>query len=278
MRARIYKLYRYRIFPQVENLRGSYSLLQLLRRIASIGLEKPKSGPRSIFEAGDWDNLIILDACRHDLYEEVNGKTDSRISVASHTKDYIRKTFGDPPYDDIVYVTGNPQLSDPVLEEVLGTSEVYHEKYDVFETDWSDEERTVLPEPLVRDALNARKLFPEKKVIVHMMQPHYPFVESDLVFGGQADGEQVVEGHDKESVWHKAEKGEVSREEVWNAYRQNLEYVMPHVRRLAEQLEGRTVVTSDHGNLAGENGLYGHPGELNIKALRKVPWDVLSDG
>lgn len=277
MRNGIYIFYRYKIFPLLENFRGSYRLLRLLRKIASIGLGKPQSEPQSIFEAGECDNLIILDACRHDLYEEVNGETKCRISVASHTKDFIRKTFGNPPYDDIVYITGNPQLSDPVLEELLGASDVFHEKYDVFDTDWSDEEKTVLPDSLARYALNARKLFPDKKLIVHMMQPHYPFVESDFVFGGQADGDQLVDGHDKESVWHKAEKGEVSQEEAWDAYKKNLEYVTPHVKRLAEKLEGRTVVTSDHGNLVGENGLYGHPGELNPKVLRKVPWDVMSE-
>jgi hypothetical protein len=277
VRNRIYTFYRYKIFPLVEDLRGSYRILRLLRKITSIGLEKPQSEPQSIFEAGEWDNLIILDACRHDLYEEVNGERECRISVASHTKDFIRKSFESPPYDDIVYVTGNPQLSDPILEDLLGTSEVFHEKYDVFETDWNENEKTVLPEPMARNALNARKLFPDKKVIVHMMQPHYPFVNSDLNYGGQTNCEEVVEGHEKESVWNKAGKAEIKREEVWNAHRQNLEYVMPHVKKLAENVEGRTIVTSDHGNLVGENYLYGHPRELNLKYLRKVPWDVMSE-
>ena len=34
----------------------------------------------------DWDNLIILDACRYDLFEEVNtidGTLESRISLGS---------------------------------------------------------------------------------------------------------------------------------------------------------------------------------------------------
>lgn len=60
------------------------------------------------------------------------------------------------------------------------------------------------------------------------------------------------------------------------AYEKNLEQVLEHVEELSNILEGKTVVTADHGDLLGENGLYGHPGNSNLKVLRKVPWDVIS--
>lgn len=50
----------------------------------------------------DWDNLIILDACRHDLYEEMKReKIDKRVTLGSTSKEFIEKNFGDS-HDDIV--------------------------------------------------------------------------------------------------------------------------------------------------------------------------------
>ena len=69
----------------------------------------------------------------------------------------------------------------------------------------------------------------------------------------------------------------LDKEQLREDYRKNLEYVMDSVEKLGENLEGRTVVTSDHGNLIGEKGRYGHPGKKEHKALREVPWDVISE-
>jgi hypothetical protein len=46
-------------------------------------------------------------------------------------------------------------------------------------------------------------------------------------------------------------------------------------------VDGRTVITSDHGNLVGERAwpvpvrLYGHPEGIRHPALVKVPWAVI---
>lgn len=46
-------------------------------------------------------------------------------------------------------------------------------------------------------------------------------------------------------------------------------------------LKGKTVITSDHGNLFGEIiypfpvRMYGHPGGIYVKNLVEVPWLVL---
>lgn len=50
----------------------------------------------------------------------------------------------------------------------------------ILTTDWDEKSGVVRPEPLIRDAKNARKLFPDKKIIVHFMQPHVPFLTSDI--------------------------------------------------------------------------------------------------
>lgn len=248
-------------------------MLLLLKRLAAKGIEEVNKDPESIFSRTDWKTLIILDACRHDLYEEVIGeKVESRISLGSTTTEYIERTFSEGDFSDIVYISANPFFSDRFLVELIDRGNPFHTKFDVFQDRWNKKEGTVLPEDVADIARTAQKLFPEKKLIIHFIQPHYPFIGFDDE--GFADSEGWLSEGQSASIWDRAENGDYAQEEVWSAYRQNLEAVLPYAERLVESTEGRTVITSDHGNLVGENGLYGHPDNMDFTPLRKVPWDV----
>jgi glucan phosphoethanolaminetransferase (alkaline phosphatase superfamily) len=72
------------------------------------------------------------------------------------------------------------------------------------------------------------------------------------------------------------EQKEISREKILEGYKSNLARVMEFVDMLGEELNGKTIVTADHGELLGENDLYGHPGHSNLEILRKVPWHEIS--
>lgn len=272
LRNKPYLYYKHYIFPKLRDFRGSHRILISLKKIAAAGIDKTESKPESIFEKGDWDNLIILDACRYDLYEEVNDcSVDRRISLGSTTSEYIERTFSEGDFSEIVYISANPFFSDIFLEELLDNNDLFASKFDVFKDSWDKEEGTVMPEDVNEAARTVKKLFPHKKLIVHFIQPHYPFI------GFEDEGFQNSSGWLEDytrSVWDRAELGELEKEEVWEAYRQNLEFVLPHAQNLVEELEGKTVITSDHGNLAGEKGLYGHPDDMRLKPLREVPWDV----
>lgn len=269
--GKIYNIY-LRLFYRYDlrNKRGFWRIKRELTKIMLRGRIEELE-PEPIYEM-EWDNLVILDAARGDLYDEVNGETEKRISVGSHSSEFIEKTFSEGDFSDTVYVTANPFFSESKFEEITGrkVSQVFHEVFHTYMTDWNQEEGTVLPESLVRDAKTARKLFPGKKLVVHFMQPHYPFVKSDMTSKGLGPNFE----DSGLSVWQRAEIGEYEDEELWTEYRKNLEYVMPHVDELVEHLEGRTVVTADHGNLAGEAGTYGHPRGISVKTLREVPKDV----
>lgn len=267
-RAKIAKLYRYRILPYVKDYRGALYLNRTLKNWAQKNVDSIEEDPKSIFERGEWDNLLILDACRHDLYEEVCGETDYRITLGAHSREFIEKTFSEGDYSDCVYITANVHFSEQKFKNNAGRSpdEVFHEIFNTFETDWSSEERVVLPEDLIRDAKTAKKLFPDKKLIVHFMQPHHPFVESDEDYRDRDD-----------FVWNLAERDEVPRDLVWRDYRRNLEFVLDEIEDFVDNLSGKTVITSDHGNLAGENDLYHHPYGSKAVPVRKVPWDIVSD-
>jgi ElaB/YqjD/DUF883 family membrane-anchored ribosome-binding protein len=67
------------------------------------------------------------------------------------------------------------------------------------------------------------------------------------------------------------ELGAVKDEEIREAYKNNLRRVKENLKELKTILNGKTLVTADHGEFLGENGLYAHSKESNTEILRKVP-------
>jgi len=259
--SKIYKIYQKYFFEKYNQVRGAVKLHDFLKDQAQKTLPKPEKEPEGIFEKEDWDNLLIIDACRHDLYEEVEGQTSKRTTLGGHSREFLEKTFSEGDFSDVVYISGNFHLNTGLFEKATGRKpeEVFHTVYHTHETDW-EETGIVHPEAVIRDAKSAAKLFPDKKLIVHFMQPHHPFKSLDL------------SEYEETSIWKLAERGEFDDSTIWEHYKKNLEFVMPYVRELSEELDGKTILTSDHGNLVGENNLYHHPYGSSSKPVREVPW------
>jgi hypothetical protein len=223
----------------------------------------------------DWDTLVILDACRYDLFAEVNnieGELRSVVSQGSNTAEFLEENFDDGPYLDTVYVSANPQTRYNDID-----SEFVHTERP-WEDDWDEELRTVTPETVTDRALDVHEEFPDKRLIVHYIQPHYPFIgeagreiEHGSVVEVTTEGEQKRK-RDVPSVWERLEAGKLDRNLVWQAYQENLDLVLPAVQRLLANLDGRSVVTSDHGNAFGRYDIYGHPRGRYLVELVRVPW------
>lgn len=245
------------------------------QRFASEGIEIMKE---------DWDTLLIADACRLDLFTETvdTDRFDSfgsRRSKGSSTAEWSAKNF-EGVYGDTIYVAGNPVPSRHISGEFFRYEEVWKEAFD-------PEIGTIRAEDVAAEALRQHEKYPDKRLIVHMMQPHYPFVrDSDIDFSYWNNTEGITFGDDDRArdVWDALSKGLISHDRTWEAYRRNLEYVMESVDQLLEELGGRTVVTADHGNAIGERSwpipirTYGHPSGVHIDPLVEVPWGVVEDG
>lgn len=233
----------------------------------------------------DWDTLLIVDACRFDMFEgqtEIDGELSSRRSRGSNTAEFLEMNFTDETYHDTIYLTGNPiHRVDQWCSVNLDT--VFYKIEDVWANSWDEEANTVRPEPIKDQIKAVHDTHPDKRIIGHFIQPHQPFIGAT---GAQLD-EAGMRGRDvyldQESdfgkkVWEKLEDGTVSAEVVWQAYRENLDIVLPYVRELCETLDGKTIVTSDHGNLVAEfawpfpRKRYGHPRGIHTKKLVTVPW------
>jgi len=206
--------------------------------------------------AADWDVLVILDACRADVFEEtadLEAFDDYRrvVSRGSHSSEWIRRNFGSGSFGDIVYVSANPHTN-------LVAHDAFHDILELWDTHYDEERGTVLPADVVKAARDADETYPDKRLIVHFMQPHGPLIGAD------------------ESVPFDSD------EAYWQAYTETLEHVLPYAMEVADTVRGKTVLTADHGQINYDGvwrhlGLKSHKPRLRLPGLVEVPWGVLED-
>ncbi|ESP90012.1 hypothetical protein [Candidatus Halobonum tyrrellensis] len=271
-----------------ERLRLGLSNPNLLARKLSQTYNRLRSqggyNPNGIdFLEQDWDNLLILDACRYDLFEELNdipGDLRRVESRGSATPEFLRGNFDGKQLLDTVYVTTNPMLYRH--RDALDVE--FHAVVDLWRGEtWDDEHETVLPEVVTAEAKRVADDYPDKRLVVHYMQPHYPFIEAETTFDKGHIGDDSPDGL---TTWMQVLTGEIDIDEetLWNAYADNLRRALPHVKELTEYLTGKTVVTSDHGNMFGERASplpireWGHPPGIWTDELVEVPWLELTNG
>lgn len=236
----------------------------------------------------DWDTLVVLDACRADLFAErarVPTYDDYRTvtSRGSTTREWVRQNFAGGDFGDTIYVTANPYVS-------REAGDAFHELVECWLEDFDETRKTVPPEAVVDAAKRAHEEYPDKRVVVHLMQPHHPFVgDHELTFAGwQIEGEshggQEAERERPYTPWDALWMGRVSKEDLWRAYGDNLSLALDAVDELLDAVEGRVVLTSDHGNMLGERTfplplrVYGHPKGIRNRELVEVPWAVTDLG
>jgi hypothetical protein len=252
--------------------------------VRQVGMRRyrKRNGPPLALAESDWDNCILLDACRYDYFAETatfldEGALEKRTAPGSQTGGFLAATF--PPgeaFDDLAYVNCNPR----VAKEATGT---FHAMEHVWQDRWSEEHDTVLPEDARDAALGAHERYPNKRLFVHMVQPHIPYIgetAADLP-SGAAIQTMRPDVDDREAKPYAAVKeGMVDPDTIRKAYRESLELALDAVEDLLDELPGKTVVTADHGELLGETSArrfgefshWGHPDRTPVSALLDVPW------
>lgn len=211
--------------------------------------------------ARDWDVLIVLDACRYDIFEEENtlpGTLEPVKSRATSTPQWLERNFaGD--HDDIVYAAGNPFVAGLAQEGGFDLEQHVHHVEHVWDRDWDEKQRTTPPAAINDAARRLQQQFPGKRLVLHYVQPHEPFIGEPNFADIDADG------------WAKAKRKWWS-DDIKAAYRDNLRVVLDEVEALLPDLEGDVVITSDHGELFGRYGLVRHPRDVFLRELCTVPW------
>ncbi len=135
-----------------------------------------------------WDYLIILDACRYDYFEEVwqnylQGDLKKIISIGSSTKEWRNKSFAGY-YDDVIYISANPYINSLTAVKGFLGREHFFKVYDLWLDDWDKQKGTVLPETVTKRAIEIIKTHPDKRVLIHYIQPHEPYLGSTVTGPG----------------------------------------------------------------------------------------------
>ena len=265
----------------------------------------------------DWDHLIVLDACRCDIFERVYRRFFSSVTMfkcivssASSTMEFLRKNLDSnigEKLRDTVFVNSNP-----IVDHVLGTrlKKLFYKYIPVWRNHWDSKIGTVRPEDTYRVALKTYLRNPDKRMIVWFLQPHYPFIDrrfghinalgrefmnKALLYNAPTSNLLVLvkiaksllrKGYLCAGIPDKVcEYVHRTPSEAIKAYIANLLSVLYYVKKLTEVLPGKIVITSDHGEAFGEplNKLalslrvYGHPSRIRVPSLTLVPYLIVEN-
>lgn len=200
----------------------------------------------------DWNYLIILDACRYDyfsnFYKDYFEGTLLKVeSKGNNTRDWFKNTFD--KFLPVVYYSTNATINSGYSNLFLKIIEVF------LDSGW-----------LNPYTLNKKfREFPSKKAILHYIQPHlsnknFPNIQYSLFI---------------KTVF----KRNITIERIKEEYVKNLLTVLEACKDLIKILNGKIIITSDHGEMLGEDQLFFHEYSLQLyhPILRHVPWLVIEN-
>jgi hypothetical protein len=265
-----------KVLHDPTKLRLVYALAEKKARPINRRWYQQRAGPSDDFVGEDWGLLIILDAARPDMLGETTlaDRADivsTRTSPGSYSHQFLQESFAGRQLHDTVYISGNPHT--PKLPD-----DTFHAVVNLHIDAWDADLMTIPPESVADETVQAIKRFPNKRIIAHFMQPHFPFLGET---GSQIDAGIGEELNGKGAhPWKNIYRGKADCQAVIEAFRENHQVVVPYVRKVLNEVTCRTVVSADHTNLIGERGFpipirqFGHPIDYPHPALRTVPWYV----
>ncbi len=214
----------------------------------------------------DWKYLVILDACRFDEFKRMSklqGILRKKISAGSNTPEWIRKNFT-KRHEDIIYITANPQMSQTIMKHIFD-NQLFFKVEKVWGSGWDEKLNSVPPKEMTQTALKMAAKYPNKRIIIHYLQPHAPFISPN-----------IKNPELKKTMFEIEDNllfGDLDVKEVKAAWRENLRLVLDEIdKKLLPHLNGRVVISADHGEAFGEKGIYFHPEAIHINELVEIPW------
>ena len=236
-----------------------------------------------------WDVLVIFDACRADVLRDVvTAEAVARGEVARivdavktpgrNTPAWLARTWQTIGKRKPLYITANPMVSQEVRRREYGI-----DLLNVWDKHWGRWTRLALPcvHPASLNSVVIELLgqgqgsVTGRALVAHYMQPHAPYIGAlplNCACGSRAT--LAYDGARLPRVIDEIVAGRLKWPKLRAAYRSNVELVWRTFLNLLPHLSGKVIVTSDHGELLGENKLYGHRQLRRYKhaATLSVPW------
>jgi hypothetical protein len=227
-----------------------------------------------------------LDACRYDYLKEFATLFDGRLiaakSAGHDTFEYVRLCW--PDQYDYPYVSGATPINGIQRDY---DNEHFRQLYggyvpmdhlnivDVWDFGWDASLGTCPPWEVTDAALDHSD---SERLVAHYFQPHAPYI-GDTRLLGHHDNENAHPHQGTpidEPIWDAVKYGEISNQELREAYRSNLKVAVKEVCRLIRDTDfDRYVIIGDHGEALGEWGRYSHP-RVDHPYIRTVPWFEVS--
>ncbi|RLG79464.1 MAG: hypothetical protein DRO13_05990 [Thermoprotei archaeon] len=231
----------------------------------------PEANQRQLLSGIEWNNLIILDACRYDTFQRIWSRVEKVmevISPASWTLEWLDRVFGNAFIDAEVF-SATPYINSLTEINLYGirwnAKKHFSKIIDLWLTAWDYRMGTVPPEKVylavVTHTISTKlmKKSVHKKKIIWFLQPHYPYISKRFL--------SLIKEHVQELTYMDFLTGKAERllteilkniaikniDELTKAYEETLEKTLRYVYKLIDRLDGVTIVTSDHGELLGEN-------------------------
>lgn len=248
----------------------------------------------------EWDVAVVLDACRYDYFKDIHreylpeGKLTKEQS-ASYTQEYLRRAFPKPKYD-LTCIGGHPALNSAGIPwGGFYASKKFTKVVDAWALGWDEERGTTNPREVTNLAWAHTGRGQDKKVLIHYMQPHFPYLNAPFKAPPYKKhgwvGKQMRKAPNfiREGYWRaryllnlpdpptRYYLENYTPDEIRKHYAENVHWVLKEVGRLFTQIKDkRVVVTADHAELLGENGEWFHPMWVRHPILNTVPFYEVS--
>lgn len=242
-----------------------------------------------------WDYLVVLDACRYDVFAEVAqkryGRKPLKLDTRCHCTSWWYRKYWSRQDNDMHLVSANPVP----FNKHVGWNAWRRFKSATWADYASVRANAVASSALehfhtwgvnVFDPVVALEVFAAikqhgERYVIHLMPPHLPF----LGLRGRKLFECLGLGMTEDRNVYKAIQ-DYGRAGHWDTlhkcYRENIEYALDALERYAHLFrDGRLVITADHAELIGEpsfdgDGIYRHAKYVDVldlwMTLRTVPW------
>ncbi|UCH72366.1 MAG: hypothetical protein JSW62_02115 [Thermoplasmatales archaeon] len=149
---------------------------------------------------GDWDILIIIDACRYDFFEETYrnffgdaGELKKIITPATWTGAWVAEIFHGEKMKDTIFISSHKWINSegPSDEQVrifserlkygkmireLDATKIFKDIVDVWKFGYDERIRAISPDIMTEETIKALDENPDSRVITKYFQIHDPYI------------------------------------------------------------------------------------------------------